>query len=404
MKKLIKPFKVAFTFFLQCLLVATLFIHTKIKFRVKLKTNGIKLPKEPSIYLCNHQTNWDPVFHRLLMPKIIYFLGHDELFKTKLAAWTFTNVFKTVKRGSSKNDIGAIKQLMMLKKKGKNIGVFPEGGIPYFGETLPIPDNIAKLCKKLDMPIVLHRIYGGALIYPRYNTNKARIRPVLERMRVLSREEVQNLSIEELSKIINENLYINEFKLQETRKLETKRKNPAEAIEKALYVCPHCHKFNTLKSSGNTIKCTDCGFYNIVDKYDLLQSPMPQYKYFNNYIEWNNFQTDYTKKVLIGFEDTKNDITSEFNLYVKICDIEESFTGVKEEQGSIELFKDCILITIGLNEYKFSYSDVNQAHVEFRSTLEIKFREKKVRFVNDEKIWSPYKMAKIINIQKEITK
>lgn len=401
MKKVLNAIKQFFILILQSIALGILYIFTKIKYRIKINNNNIELPREPAIYLSNHQTNWDAIFYRIFLPKRIFFLAHDELFKNKFTAWFFTNICDTVKRGSSKNDISAVKQLIQLKKEKKNIGIFPEGGIPFWGETNPIEKNIAKLCKKLGMPIVIHQIYGGSFVNPRYSTNKAKIRPVIERKRIITTEELETLSVDELLAIINENLYVNDFEIQKTRQLEINRPKPAEQLERGLFCCPHCHSFNTLKSENETIKCTNCNFYNVVNKFELLESKQPEYTYFNNYIEWNNFQLKYLNEYLSNYNKEEAIITTYYS------DIQygietESYSHIEKLEGSLEVFKDKLIITIGLDIYEIPYSDVLYAYVEFRETLEIKMSANKVRIESKDSIWSPYQFAKTINILKSL--
>ncbi|MGN1227531.1 MAG: lysophospholipid acyltransferase family protein [Christensenellales bacterium] len=402
MKKIFHAIKEFFILILQCLMIAVLFVYTKIKFRVKLNKNQIDLPKEPAIFLCNHQTNWDPLFMRILIPRRIYFIAHDELFKNKFTAWLFTNLFDTIKRGANKNDIRAVKSLLQLKKEKKNIGVFPEGGIPYWPETLKIEDNIAKLCKKLDMPIVLHHIYGGSFVYPRYVNHKGRIRPVIERKRVISKEELSAMSVEELAEIINECLYVNDFAIQKKRKVAISRKRPAESIESGVFCCPHCHSFNTLISSNNVIKCTSCDFYNVVNKYDLLESPEPKFLYFEDYLQWNTYQIEYLKEYLSKYDNIDTPILTVYSCDVKYGKSTDSYSHIEEQDGSLELFKNHMLITIGLDVYEVPYSEVTFGYVEFRSTLEIKMVNNKIRLSNERVKWSPYQFATTINLLKEI--
>ena len=401
MSKFTEKLKSARAIAFQCIALPTCAVISKIKFKIKVKRNDIKLPKEPAIYLCNHQTNWDPVWHRALIHKRVFFIGHDELFNSKFRAWCFENLFDCVKRGANKNDVGAIKQLFALKKQNRSIGIFPEGGIPFWNETNYIEDNIAKLCKKLDMPIVIHRLYGASFYFPRYyHPNKARIRPVIERMRVISREELKDMSVEELSKIINEDLYVNDYAIQKERKIITKRKKSAEHLDKGLFCCPHCHEFNTIVTEDDTIKCTKCGFYNVVDEYGLFTSPNEEYKHFEDPIEWNHFQTNYLIDYLKAYNEIDKPILTRYDAYVKCCDTTVNYMDVEEQQGSIEVYKDNILLTIGLDSYTINYKDILKCYVEFGSTLEIKTSTIKVRVVDDTVIWSPYQFAKTINILK----
>lgn len=400
MKKILNAIKNGFICILQWILKAVLFVFCKIKFRVKIVKNGLELPKEPAIFLCNHQCNWDPIFFRTLMNRKIYFLAHDELFKNKFTAWCATNLLNTVKRGSSKNDVSAVRQLLELKRQKRDIGVFPEGGISFWCETLPIPANMAKLCKKLDMPIVLHQINGASFYYPRYNDYKGRVRPIIERKRVITRAELAELSVEELTKIINECLYVNDFEMNKVRRVDLHRKNSAEKVERGLFCCPHCKAFGTLETKGDVIKCRKCNFYNIVNKYELLDSPVPNFAYYEDFIQWDRFQLNYLSEYLNDYNDESKPILETHSAIMQYGNATEAYADIEEELGSLEVFKDYLLLTLGLNEYKIPYSDVTYAYVEFRDTLEVKMSNTKLRLKYEDVVWSPYHYSKAINILK----
>lgn len=404
MKKIFDKILEFFIIILQYIMIGVMYVFCKIKFRVKINKNGIELPKEPAIYLCNHQSNWDPIFFRVLLPKRIYFMAHDELFKNKFTAWCAKHLIDTVKRGANKNDIGAIKQLLELKKHGKNIGIFPEGGISFWCESSKVPENMAKLCKKLGMPIVLHQLNGASFYYPRYNDNKARVRPIIERKRVIKAEEVASMSIEELTAIINECLYVNDFEMQKKRMINLHRKHPAESVEKGLFCCPHCKAFGSLSTKDNVIKCKECGFYNIVNAYGLLESPDPNFGYYEDFIQWDRFQLSYLDEYLANYKDYEKPILASYSSFVKYGEETESYSLIEEQDGCLEIFKDYILLTIGLNIYKIPYSDVTYAYVEFRDTLEIKMATTKLRLhhIEENFKWSPYHFAKVINALKKL--
>ena len=403
MKKIFNSILEFFIIILQGIMIGVMFVFCKIKFRVKLNKNGIELPKEPAIFLCNHQSNWDPIFFRVLMPRRVYFLAHDELFKNKFTAWCAKHLIDTVKRGASKNDIGAIRQLLELKKQCRNIGIFPEGGISFWCESSKVPENMAKLCKKLKMPIVLHQLNGASFYYPRYNDFKAKVRPIINRMRVITAEEVEAMSVEELTRIINECLYVNDFEMQKKRMVNLRRKHPAEKVERGLFCCPHCNEFGTLSTKDNVMKCSKCGFYNIVNRYELLESPNPNFAYYEDFIAWDRFQIDYLGEYLAKYKEMDKPILSTYSGICKYGNETDSYSHIEEQDACLEVFKSHLLLTIGLDVYNIPYSDVIYAYVEFRDTLEIKMANTKLRLRHEEGVvWSPYHFAKTINALKQI--
>ncbi len=85
------------------------------------------IPKEgKTIVYSNHISMLDPVLIGCILPRRVYFMAKEELFKNPLLRWLLTNLgaFK-VKRGSA--DISAVKNALKVLKEDKVFGIFPEG-------------------------------------------------------------------------------------------------------------------------------------------------------------------------------------------------------------------------------------------------------------------------------------
>lgn len=230
--------------------------------RVRFKRNGIKIPKEPCIFMSNHQSNWDAIYMELMFfNRVIHVLAHDELFQNKLFAFIAGNILGCVKRGESKNDLSAIKKLVNLKKRGKNIGIYPEGDIDPFGRLLPVDDGIAKLTQKLNMPVVLLRINGAYLRNPRWGKRLRRSKVTYSIVRVITPEEARSMSVGELHEAILDGINYDEMKYVKEENVKVRRvTRRANYLERCLFYCPQCHALHSLKTTNNQIKCTNCGF------------------------------------------------------------------------------------------------------------------------------------------------
>ena len=58
----------------------------------KFNKNGIVLPDEPVLFLCNHQNNFDAIRLRVQNKRRIVFVAHDELYRNKFFNSTFSTI------------------------------------------------------------------------------------------------------------------------------------------------------------------------------------------------------------------------------------------------------------------------------------------------------------------------
>jgi hypothetical protein len=62
-------------------------------------------------------------------------------------------------------------------------------------------------------------------------------------------------------------------------------KELAEGLENVIYICPECDAINSIETSGNDFKCSQCNTEGHVDEYGFLHG----FK-FDNLVEWDEFQ------------------------------------------------------------------------------------------------------------------
>ena len=152
-------------------------------------------------------------------------------------------------------DISAVLNCLRIAKEGATIGIFPEGNRTYSGHTEYINPAIIMLAKKLALPIAFFRIEGGYGVSPRWAdaTRKGKMHAYVSR--VLEPEEYKSLSDEEMTELINKELYVDEAKTD----AEFHSDRLAEYLERAIYYCPKCNALSTFESHGDEMECKKCG-------------------------------------------------------------------------------------------------------------------------------------------------
>lgn len=298
----------------------------------KLKKN------EKYIILANHQTTLDPVFVGVSFNKPLYYVSNDDLLHQKFKSKLLSFCFGIIGKAKGKSDFMTVKTMLQVLKENGSVCVFPEGNRTFSGSLCNINPAIFKFIKSAKTPVVLYNIDGGYGVDPRWGLKrrKGKFRGYIKR--ILTPEEISNMSLEELGKVINEGLNV-----QSAPSKETYISNiGAEKIERVLYICPECHKKNQISSKGNTFTCQACHTTWEYTPNLTITKDNVLYKY-PTVSSWYNFQLD----------DIRNINYQTDEVIFKDCDILLYVSvnhSIKKviEQGEVILFKDklCIRDTV----------------------------------------------------------
>lgn len=262
--------------------------------KFKLKKN------EKYIILSNHQTTLDPVFVGVSFNKPLYYVSNDDLLHQKFKSKLLSYCFGIIGKAKGKSDFMTVKTMLQVLKENGSVCVFPEGNRTFSGRLCYINPAISKFVKGAKTPVVLYNIDGGYGVDPRWGLKrrKGHFRGYIKR--ILSVDEINNMSLEQLHQTITDELNIQTAPSSE----EYQSKNQAEKIERVLYICPECHKKNEISSSGNTFTCNACHTTWEYTNNLTITKDNKLYKY-STVNAWYNYQiddirnTDYTNNALI---------------------------------------------------------------------------------------------------------
>lgn len=115
---------------------AILFIVFKILFRLSIKGTE-HFPKNGAVLLCsNHISNFDPPVLGVAAPRMIRFMGKEELFRNPLLKKLFIALGGfPIKREAG--DKEALKKGLQILRNDEVLGIFPEGTRSKTGELKP---------------------------------------------------------------------------------------------------------------------------------------------------------------------------------------------------------------------------------------------------------------------------
>ena len=205
------------------------------------------------------------------------------------------------------NDLHLIKSIRKVLKRGDVVGLYPEARYSACGITSYLPDSLAKLVKMCKVPVVVVIHHGNHLHTPFWNFRKKRKVPLYTRLtQVLTKEQVENMSISEIDKVLKEAFVYDEYKYQKDNNILITEKYRAEGMHKILYQCPHCLKEHKMNSQGTELFCEECGKRWILNEDGTL-SAINGVTEFSHVPDWYNWEREQVRKqVLDGtykFED-----------------------------------------------------------------------------------------------------
>lgn len=256
------------------------------------------IPKEqPCIVLVNHSSFIDLEIVADVMVKRPYhivctkdgFVGLGPILK--LLGCIPTNKFI--------NDVSLVKDMTtIIKQLKEDVVLFPEASYSFDGTSTVLPESLGKCVKLLKVPVVMIRTKGAFLQNPLYNELRRRkVNVSAKVVQLLSVEEVQSKSVDEINQVLAEAFDYDHFKEQQETGILVKESFRADGLHRVLYKCPHCLREDSMEGKGITITCRSCGA-----SYELLETGFLKAKNceekFNHIPDWYRWQRHCVKKEL----------------------------------------------------------------------------------------------------------
>lgn len=308
-------------------LIVSPFIRLKFNY-----TPQICYEKGPVIVLCNHNTDWDPLFLGIAFPGYLSLVASEHIFRWGTISSIIKFLFDPIPRLKGTTAVSTALNISRKLRKGISVAIFAEGNRSFNGVTGFILPSTSKLVKTSKATLVTYKIHGGYLASPRWSGSKIRKGKINgEIVGVYSAEKIKEMSVDEIDRLIQRDLYEDAYELQRKKMVPFVSENPAEHLETLLCYCPKCKNFNTLYSKKDKLNCR-CGFGITYNDFGFLEG---EDALFDNLKQWDDWQTkiinekiDQSKDNDLIFEDT------EFKL-IKVLSGHESET---EGYGNIRLF------------------------------------------------------------------
>ena len=198
------------------------------------------------------------------------------------------------------NDMHLIKSIMKCLKRGDIVGLYPEARYSACGITSYIPQSVAKLVKMAKVPVVVVLHHGNHLHTPFWNHKKKRKVPLHTTFtQVLTKEQVETLSVDEINKVLQEAFVYDEYKYQKENNILITEKYRAEGLHKVLYQCPHCLSEHDMDSKGAEIFCKKCNSKWHLNEDGTLSCLTGETK-FSHVPDWYNWERENVKQEVLS--------------------------------------------------------------------------------------------------------
>lgn len=278
---------------------------------VRLKTvNKVGKPEKPSIVLCNHGSFIDFIYAGTLLRKSRpNFIAARLYFYHKYLGWLLRSV-GAFPKSMFAADIENAKNCLTVLKEKNHLGMMPEARLSTVGRFEDIQSATYSFLKKAGVSIYTVKIHGDYLADPKWGKGLRRGALVEAELDLLyTKEQVNELSLEQLQQGVEQRLYYDEFQWLEQRpKVRYRSRRMAEGLENILAICPVCHGKHTITTKKDKVYCEHCGYLTSVDNRYAFTGDFQ----FRNFAQWYDWQKEVLRKEIL--EDEQYTLSSKVEL------------------------------------------------------------------------------------------
>lgn len=240
------------------------------KFNLKIKKNEIKKLKGPYVVIANHESAIDFINLACCTKRRITFVVSNSFYQS-LKVNPLLKRCHVIPKQQFQTSIADMKKMKRAIELKQPLAIYPAGLMSDNGISTPIPKATGKFIKWLGVDVYIAYSKGSYFTNPKWGKGFRKGKIELSVTKLLTKEQLEEYSPEDLQKLICDKLYFDAYKNQEKSMTEYKKGNNIKGLENVLYWCPKCNKFFTNEVIGvDTIRCSNCGNEVYADKYGFL--------------------------------------------------------------------------------------------------------------------------------------
>lgn len=219
----------------------------------------------PILVAVNHSCAYDPIFvGTAFKNKMLTFIASEHILRMRPWGPILDRCFSIIPH--QKGAKGSRTALIAMKriKRGESVFLAVEGEQTWDGLSLPVMPYTGKMVKGSGATLVTYMIEGGYLSLPRWASNVRKGKVYGHPVNVYSPDSLKEMSDEEVEAAIAKDLWLDAWEWQRSRPdgpmhFVPAKGGSADGLDRAVFTCPSCGSFGTLKAEGDTIGC-ECGF------------------------------------------------------------------------------------------------------------------------------------------------
>ena len=276
------------------------------KCRIKVDEKSAKAVGELDgayLMLVNHGSDFDFYYATRLAPeKRFAIVMNRHIFNNKKIN-KYAKKMGVIPKKIFSPDVETIKSIMKATAHGYPVLMMPEGRLSTAGYTNPISPVIAKLVKKLRVPVVLVNVENAYLVKPKWRKKYMKSDVFVSVSKILTVDDIDAADENALFSTISSALFVDNF--EKTPPL-FRQKGKAKGLENVLYACPRCGTLYSTYSENDSLHCSACKTEYPIDERYLFRAD-----------DYKNIR-DYYHALENMEEKTLDDVNLSFRVNVKI--------------------------------------------------------------------------------------
>ncbi|MBQ0012241.1 MAG: 1-acyl-sn-glycerol-3-phosphate acyltransferase [Clostridiales bacterium] len=265
---------------------------TRLFFHVKIKTDKrIKNLDGPLVLVGNHPSFIDPIIMgTTVYGRPINFVAGAFLFRNKIISHVLTKG-GCIPKAQYRNDLRTVRAMFKVMNRGGVLGIFPEATRLVDGHSIPFDSGLATLVKRSGANIAFLQTHGAYMTWPRWTESGwRRGRITAEYVRVMTKEEIANMSVQELQDEMQRTMVYDEYAYFREHPQVFRSKKPAAGAQNVACICPKCEGMNTIHSDGHDLTCESCGNHVKMTPYGFFEAATEKDRCFEDLHQWNEWE------------------------------------------------------------------------------------------------------------------
>ena len=259
--------------------------------------------KEPCLVLMNHSCFMDlEIAETVLYPRPLNIVCTSDGFVGK--NWLMRHI-GCIPTNKFIADFVMVKNMKYaLETLKSSVLMYPEASYSFDGTATPLPETLGRCLKLLNVPVVMIRTYGAFARNPLYNNLQVRQVDVSADVKyLLSPEDIQQKSVDELNEILKHVFTFDNWKWQQENKVVINEPFRADCLNRVLYKCCVCGAEGRMEGKGTQLKCGHCnakweltenGFLNL--NSEECQVDIKNSNSFTHVPDWYNWQREQVRQ------------------------------------------------------------------------------------------------------------